>query len=36
MGNNDFATTGARAGNYRPPGSPIWAEGYPGFNYILP
>jgi hypothetical protein len=37
MGNNDFTTvTGVWSGNYLHDGGPIWAEGYPTFNYIHP
>jgi hypothetical protein len=41
MGNNHFITTGVWAGNYpdsihHDPGAPIWASGYPTYNYIHP
>ncbi len=36
MGDNHFSTTGAWAGNYPGSGGRIWAEWYPGFNYIHP
>jgi hypothetical protein len=36
MGENDFTTAGAWAGNYPYAGGPIWASGYPGINFIHP
>ncbi len=34
MGDNDFTTTGAWGGNFPSDGGPIWANGYPGINFI--